>query len=489
MKIFAAGLAQENNTFSPIPSGLDDFFIVRSSDIELGKAVFEEIEPFGVWQLNSLADGHQFIFSMSADSTPSGVIVRSVYESLRDEILGDLENAGAVEIVLLSLHGAMVAEGYDDCDGDIIHRVRNCVGKNVIIAVELDLHCHMSDKMLAQADIIITYKEYPHVDVSARAQELYDLAIAAAESRIQPTMAVFDCKMMGMYPTTGSALRQFVDHLSHLETQEGVLSASFIHSFPWGDVEDAGSKMLVITDNDPILAAHLARELGLQLFSLRHEISFDTLPMERALSLALSKTQGPVVVADQSDNPGGGAPGDSTYVLGWLLAHHVTDAAMGIFYDPQVVKLALAVGEGAQLMVRLGGKMGRASGDPIDMNVRVGRTRKDYIHLWPQQTGEPIKWPCGDVVALHCNGIDLVVSSERCQCFSPTIFADLGIDATKKRLLILKSTQHFYGEFAPIAADIIYMAAPGAIAPIIQDIAYTKMNISDKYPWTDNPHD
>ena len=267
-----------------------------------------------------------------------------------------------------------------------------------------------------------------------------------------------------------------------------MLSASFIHGFPWGDVEDAGSKMLVITDNNQPLAESLAKRLGLEVFALRHRVSFDSLSMEQALRKAISQQSFPVVIADQSDNPGGGAPGDSTYALRWLLDHQVQNVAMAIFYDPEVVQLAIGAGVGATLSVRLGGKMGPTSGDPIELAVKVGAVRRNYSHLWPQQDGDPIKWRAGTIVALYCQGIDIVVSSERCQCFSPCIFEDLGINPMNKKLLILKSTQHFYGAFAPIAAEVIYMAAPGAIQPIMKDIPYCKMATGDKFPWVDNPH-
>ena len=488
MKIFTASLEQETNTFSPIPSGLDNFSVVRHKDIEEGKTHFGNIEPFGVWQQKALVDNYEFLFSLAASATPSGTAVRDAYESLRDEILRDLAAAGPVDVVLLLLHGAMVAEGYDDCEGDIITRLREQVGIDTVIAVELDLHCHLTAQMMAGADLIITYKEYPHVDISDRAAELYDLAVATKQTDIHPTMALFDCKMIGLYPTTNSDLRKFIDSLFQIEQRNEILSVSFIHGFPWGDVKEGGSKMLVVTDNNQQLATSLAQELGLKVFSLRHSIGFDSLPMEEALSLAVSRKSTPVVVADQSDNIGGGAPGDATYALRWLLDHQVQDAAIAILYDPEVVKLAQTAGEGARLLVRLGGKMGAASGEPLDLTVSVGTIRKKYLHKCPQQSGAPIKIPAGDVVALHCQGIDIVVSSERCQCFSPCIFEDLGVNPLQKRLLIPKSIQHFYEAFAPIAAEVIYMAAPGAIVPIMQQIPYQKMATGDKFPWIDNPH-
>jgi len=192
-------------------------------------------------------------------------------------------------------------------------------------------------------------------------------------------------------------------------------------------------------------------------------------------------------VADQSDNTGGGAPGDATFVLRWLLEHGAQDAALAIFYDPEVVKLARKAGRGASLSVRLGGKTGPASGDPLDLTVTVQAIREDYAHALPQAHGDSWLYQAGDVVALRTGTLDIIVSSERCQCFSPAIFTDFGIDPARKRLLIPKSYQHFYGAFAPIAGEIIYMTAPGAVVPDPRRTSYTRLDTTSLYPWVANP--
>jgi len=496
MKIFTSFLATETNTFSPIPTGIEDFIQARPADIASGKHSLENIHPFALWKQKAKTRGDEFIFSLFAFAQPSGLTTRTAYEQLRDELLDNLRSEDHVDIVLLNLHGAMVAAGYDDCEGDILERVRAIIGPDVVIAVELDLHCHLTEQMVSNADIIITYKEYPHVDTNARAEELFNLAVATQQKKIRPSMALYDCRMMGMYPTNTKPMRQFIKTMTEAEQQDDVLSVSFGHGFPFGDVPDAGGKILVVTDNNPSLAKELAQSLGQQIFALRHRINFPCLPLNDALSKATSlsaENSKPIVVADQSDNAGGGAPGDATYALAWLLEHQVQNVGMAIFYDPQVVKLALAAGEGAPLKIRLGGKLGSSSGDPLDIEVTVGTIQRDYQHRFPQidlETGkesEPIYLPVGDVVALDCQGIDIVVSSERAQCFSPCIFTDLDINPSTKSLLVVKSMQHFFGAFAPIASEVIYMAAPGAVPPIVQKISYQRMSTDNKYPWVDNP--
>lgn len=487
MRIFAGGIATETNTFAPVPTSLEDFRVQRGSDAPNGEPSCGLI--FNVWRRQAQTRGDDFVFGLMASAEPSGITVRTAYESLRDELLRDLQTALPVDLVLLVMHGAMVAQGYDDCEEDIIGRVRQIVGSRVVLGVELDLHCHLSAAKIAQANLIVTYKEYPHTDRGERARELFDLAVEVSLGRLHPTVALFDCRMIGLYPTSRQPMRNFVNAMSAAERRSGVRSVSFGHGFQFADLPHVGSKVLVITDDDPALAKEVARDLGIQVYKLRREISFDrlSLPMEPALLKALAATKFPVVVADQSDNTGGGAPGDATFALRWLLARQAEDIATAILYDPEVVKIAQKAGVGATLPVRLGGKMSVHSGDPLDIEVTVLGIRENYLHLFPQQSGEPAHFAAGTVAALRCGTIDIVVGTERCQCVSPSIFSDLGIDPMRKRLLIPKSVQHFYGAFAPIAAEVIYMAASGAVPPDPRLISYRRLCTNEFYPWADNP--
>jgi microcystin degradation protein MlrC len=489
MRIFAAGIATETNTFSPIPTALEDFAVQRGRDAAAGKIDNPSLDLSASWGRQACERGYEFIFGLMAWAQPAGLTVRSAYEALREEMLRDLRSALPVDVVLLNLHGAMVAQGYDDCEEDLIGRVREIVGRKVIIGVELDLHCNLTKPKICAADLVITYKEYPHTDLPDRARELFELAVAARLGRIRPTMALFDCRMTGLYPTTRAPMRAFVEVMAAAEKRSGVLSVSFAHSFPYADLPHIGAKTLAITDNNPHVAEQLARELGLQVYGLRHEIGCESfsLPLEQALTRALASAKRPVVVADQSDNAGGGAPADATFVLRWLLEHRVTDVAMAIFYDPEVVRLALRAGVGAVLPFRLGGKLGLSSGAPVDLEAKVLSFLRNHFHPLLQRDAAPFLFPAGDVVALRCAGIDIVVSSERCQCMSPVIFSDLGIDPKAKRLLIPKSVQHFHAAFAPIAGEIIYMSAPGAVVPDPRQISYQRLQTGRLYPWTDDP--
>ena len=483
MKVFVGGIETETNTFSPMPTGMADFKVIRSLPEEGdvgGLAV-----PVDVFRNRARERGWEFIFSLYATAEPAGITVRPVYESLRDEMLDGLKAALPVDIVLMPLHGAMVAEGYDDCETDMIRRVREIVGPDTKIGVELDLHCDVTEEMIELADAIVIFKEYPHIDIADRAEDLFDIIADAVEGKTSPTMALYDCRMIGMYLTPFEPMRSFVDEMMGLEGSNGLLSLSLAHCFPWGDVPTCGVKMLAITDGDADMAQQIADEMGRKFFQMRHELEMPSLPLDAALDKALSINEYPVVVADQSDNAGGGAPSDSTFVLKALLERGVENAGVAMIWDPVAVQVAMSAGEGATLDLRLGGKMGPMSGDPLDLKVTVRGIIEDLVQEWPQKEGV-LRVPCGAAVALHCKGIDIIVNTRRGQVFSPVVFSSFGIDPLKKRLLVVKSTQHFYAGFAPIASEIIYMAAPGAIAPLFREIPYQRVD-RNKYPWVDNP--
>jgi len=484
MKIFLASVATETNTFSPMPTGLQDFDIIRPADYTAEKAA--EVGDLEIFRQLAAAGGHDFVFSLAAAAQPAGPTVRHVYEGLRDEFLAHLQRELPVDIVFLPLHGAMVADGYDDCEGDMIAHVRQIVGPETVIGVELDLHCHLTQQMVEQANLIVIYKEYPHVDVVLRAKELFQLAVDTKAGKIKPTMALFDCHMIGFYYTPYEPMRSFVDAMMAAEGQNGVLSLSLAHCFPWGNVPDCGARMLAITDNNLEQAQSVATAWGRRFYDIRHTATAASLPMHEALDRALASSEFPIVVADQADNAGGGAPSDSTFVLRELLRRGVTNAGLAMIWDPIVVNLAKAAGVGATLTVRLGGKMGPMSGDPLDLTVTVSAINAKLVQNWPQLNADPLPIQCGEAVALHCQGIDMIVNSKRGQVFSPDVFSNLGIDPAQKKLLVVKSTQHFYAGYAPIAAQILYMAAPGAIAPIMTEIPYTRVDLN-KYPWVDDP--
>lgn len=470
MKVFIASLSTETNSFSPLPTGTASF---EEGAVYHGDATGQPLQywsaPMHIWRDAAEARGWAVAEGLTAHAQPAGPTVRSTFEAYRDEILRDLEAALPVDIVLLSLHGAMIADGYDDCEGDLIDRCRTLAGDKAVIGGLLDPHCHLTEAMLTRASLLVAYKEYPHVDIPERAEDLFALAADAAEGKTAPVMRDFDARMICAMHTPYAPMRGFVDWMQGREAEPGVLSLSLAHGFPWGDHPRVGARALAITDGDPALAETMARELGERLFSLRHEIMRPYPDIDGALDRALAAASGPVVLADVSDNAGGGAPSDATFLLERILARGITGVAIGIFWDPIAVRICREAGEGATLNLRLGGKCGPMSGQPLDLHVTVRRAASGLT----QRFGT-LASALGEMVWVEANGVDIVINDLRTQTFHPEAFTGLGIDLARRRIVCVKSSQHFHAGFAPIASEVIHVATPGAITPDYANIPYTK---------------
>jgi microcystin degradation protein MlrC len=484
MKILIAQLATETNTFAAFPSGLGAYEEYGIFHGDASRKAPTTSGDFLLFLRNLLeADGHEVVESLCAFCQPAGRTVRKVYEDLRDSLLSDLKAAMPVDAVQLFLHGAMVAEGYDDCEGDLIARVRAIVGPKVPIGVELDLHCHFTERMRTSADVIICFKEYPHIDGADRAKELYRILVDTAAGKVRPVTAVADCKMVGLWHTTREPMKGFVKRMQSFEGKDGVLSVSFGHGFPWGDVPEAGSKLWVVTDNDLPKAQALADKLMRELWALREATRAKVVSIDEAIDQALAIDGGPVVLGDGADNPGGGATGDSTFVLRRLLERGIGGVVIGAFWDLGAIAICESAGVGAVIDLRLGGKCGPLSGDPIDLRATVRAIVAEH-----SQGALEGRSPLGTGVWVEAaNDVHILLASVRTQVFGTDAFTGLGITLDDKKIVVVKSTQHFHAQFAPIAKEVIYVTSPGALTSDFASIPYQARSL-DYWPRVANPH-
>ncbi len=484
MRLFIASLHTESNTFAPIPTDLQSF---------TGNCYFQPgAHPdhptttasalLIVARGRSRADGFTLIEGTVTGAHPAGTTSRHAYETLRDEILGQLRDALPVDAVALGLHGAMVAHGYDDCEGDLLARAREIVGSRVPIGATLDPHCHMTPTMLAAANALICYKENPHIDFVERAGELVTLLLRTARGEIRPVSSVWDCRMIDIFMTSSQPMRGFVDRISALEGREGVLSISVVHGFSGSDVPHLGTKMLVITDNRKADGDALAERLGRELYDLRGRCFAELLTPDQGLDRALATHGGPVVLADCLDNPGGGLAGDSTTILHRMLARGIADAAVGALWDPMAVRFCHGAGEGARLRLRFGGKAAPTSGIPVDAEVEVTKVVRDAT-----QNRASSVVAIGDAAAIRVAGIDVILESTRVQTFDPSLFRNLGIEPADRKIVVVKSYGHFRAGFAPIAKDILYIDAGGPYPSDLRKVPYRRIP-RPIWPIDNDPH-
>jgi len=481
MKIFSSGLLTETNTFSRFETTLEafeEYGIVRGpvapgTLVSVGEVVAQ-------WRTLAAEHGDAFHEGLYATAQPAGPVRAADYAALRTELLQAVRAAMPLDIALLFLHGAMVAEGEDDCEGDLIHAVRAIVGPRCVIGVELDPHCHLTAAMTQGADAIVLMREYPHTDYAERAAELFRLCRAAAAGDTRPVMAAVDCHLAGFYPTTSQPMRGLVDVLAEMERRPGILSASLVHGFPWGDVADAGAKVLVVADGDAQLAAQAAQELARAFYRLRHALVPKLVTMDEALR-DLPADGPPRILADAGDNPGGGAPCDHTVMLAALLARPGLRSVMGMIWDPEAVQACMAAGIGQSLKLRIGGKAGDTSGAPVEVQATVLGLAGQHA----QQVGR-IHDPLGAAAWVRCGTVDIVLISRRTQTLSPTAFTNLGVPLHEARVIGVKSSHHYHAEFSKLSSDCRIVETGAALSMDFARLPYRKRN-PNFFPAVDDP--
>ena len=472
MRVFSGGIATETNTFGPMPTGMASFqdrgYYPAGTHPD---HMFYFAGPLWAARIRGKEQGWTLLEGLVAGAQPSGITTRATYERLRAELLADLQAAMPVDMVLLGLHGAMVADGYDDCEGDLLAHVRQIVGPDVVVGAELDPHNHLSQAMVDHADVLISYKEYPHTDVLERAFELVDLCAARVARRIDPTPAVVDTDMIVTLHTSRQPARGFVDRIQAMEGQDGVLSISITHGFAWGDVPDMGTKVLVYTDGDARKAARLARQLADELIALRDALTPHVPGIDEALDQAMAFEGGPVVLSDGADNPGGGAASDATFILQRLIERGIGNVAIGPFWDPIAARIAIEAGEGARLPLRIGGKVGPLSGAPLDLDGHVLAVKHEHTQTGLSNTLTHM----GDCALVEAHGIQILLVSLRNQAMGTDLFTGMGCDLASKKLIVVKSSQHFHASYAKVARHVIYAAAPGAVSFDLRSLPYRKI--------------
>jgi microcystin degradation protein MlrC len=265
--------------------------------------------------------------------------------------------------------------------------------------------------------------------------------------------------------------------MQSLEGRDGILSVSIAQGFATGDVPDMGTKVLVYADGDQAGAQRLARTLADEVIGLREQLMVRYLDVDTALDRALAAEGGPIVLADRSDNPGSGASGDSTFILRRMLERGISNAALGPLWDPIAVRIAFDAGIGARVALRIGGKTGPMSGDPVDVECTVQALIPDMTQK--SQAGTPSAM--GDCALVSVGGIDIVLNTMRTQGLDTGLFGQLGCDPAAKTIVVVKSAQHFHASFARIARDVLYVGAPGSADPNYANLPYKKIR-QPKWP-------
>jgi len=469
MKFFAADYRTENNIFSPLLITYEDFedcIMMHNGEISSeGTGYRPVIRRF---RERAERDGHEIVMGIETVAAASGRIVQADYERIRDGILDHIKAEMPLDAVMLQLHGAMAAVGYDDCEGDILASIREIVGLDVPIGVELDPHAHLTELMVEGSPLLVFYKEQPHLDYVERADDVYHLCVDQAEGRTKPVASVFDCRMLcADIDTTTEPIKGFIQKIESLEGKNDVLSISVVHGYGLADNPDMGVKVLVISDDNKEYGDQLAEQLGLELYDMitgRDEVSSFSymLDIEEAIDKAIENYQqfgGAIVMAEPADTVGGGAPGDSTWFLKGLIERNVPGTIYKQLWDPLAVPLLFKYQVGDTVEVRIGGRYGYSSGPPLDLTATI-------IGLFKASDGFS-----SDAAVIRHGEVDIVLTKKRWGYLDKLKVSDhfpdyeqLGLDAANARILAIKSVY----PYRPENPTGIMVKTEGSLAAIMR---------------------
>ncbi len=464
MRIIAAELSHETNTFSSTPTDLAAFERagIHRAD-QISRHLAGTATPFAGFLDGASKHDFELVPLLAVWATPSGMVTGDALGTLLDEIIAGIQAQPTVDGILLGLHGAMVSELDPDGDGYILSRVRSAVGPDIPIVATTDLHANISQRMVDRADILVGFDTYPHIDQRERGQEATDLLVAMIRKDIRPTAALAKPPMLPTsqnMPTNRDPMKSIIARAHEIEARPNVLNVTVAGGFPPADVAEAGFGVIVTTDGDADVARSLADELAEFAWNQREGFLGGVTSWEDAIRALQSIDHGPLVLVDIGDNPWTGGPGDSSELLRFLLAQDVRGAALALIKDAESVAKCIEAGVGNEVEIRLGGKTDRLHGDTLLVTAYVRMlTDGSYVNAGPMHAG--VRVNLGRTAVIVCNGVEVLVTEHAETPIDLNIFRYHGIEPTKRRVLALKGKGHFRASFEPIAERVILVEGPG----------------------------
>ncbi len=468
MKWIVGSFLHETNTFSTVPTDLEAF---RAQTYLAGEGIPAEYGGTrttigGIMDIAS-ERGDELVFTVAAEATPSGLVTRDAYDTIVGQMLKGFKPSPKADGVLLALHGAMMADGIDDGEGELLARIRGIVGAEMPVVVVLDLHSHITETMVGQTSALIGYQKYPHTDMYERGVEAIRLIERIARGEVKPVSGLNKPPMIppcGTCHTQGGLYSELWEEALRADRPAKILTTSLFAGFPYADVASMGFAVLVYADGDARVAQAEADHLAATAWDRREEFVHKPMSMCEAVSRAAAAVGRPVVIADIADNPGGGASNDGVEILRELMRQGVRDAAVATIYDPKVVQQAWAAGIGGTIRTSLGAKTDSLHGAPIEVEGRV-RLLFDGAFRYKGPMMRGAHGSVGTSAVLEVGGIRVIVCSERLQSRDPELFRAAGIDPLDMKILVVKSAVHFRAAFEPIAVEVMEADGPGLTSP------------------------
>ncbi|MCC6870007.1 MAG: M81 family metallopeptidase [Burkholderiales bacterium] len=466
--IAVGGFQHETNTFAP--SKADYATFVQGGawpPLTEGEAIAARLGGANIPAAGALAAlhaaGQRTTGLVWAAASPTAHVTEDAFERIVGTLTQRLAQAGPVDGVYLDLHGAMVTEHLDDGDGEILARVRCVVGPRVPIVASLDLHANVTQRMLSLADGMVAYRTYPHVDMKATGERAAHLLLALRERDTPLAHALRPLDFLTSLSAQSTWIepgRRLYDLLAAIEREEDTV-LSFTPGFPLADFPECQMAVLGY-GADAARVARAVERLAHAVADAEPEFVVDLHAPDEAVARADAHgaVGAPVVLADTQDNPGAGGNGDTTGLLAALIAANPPGAVLGLLIDRASAAQAHALGVGREARFHLGETSGLPGHVPLAGEFEV-QALADGNFTCTGPMFEGFAMTLGPMAVLAHGNVRVVLASKKVQAADQAMFRHVGIEPGRQRILALKSSAHFRADFAPLAREILIVAAPG----------------------------
>ena len=475
MRVGIIGLQHESNTFLESRTTWEDF---ERGMLLRGTAIRDEFarahhEVGGFFQ-GLDEEGLEAVPIFFAWALPSGPVTARALDQLLAGILEGLKQAGELDGVLVAPHGAAVAENRPDMDGYWLRELRSRVGPVMPIVGTLDLHANLSELMVRDTDALIGFRTNPHLDQRERGREAARLMARMLRGEARPTQAAaFPPLVVNIerQSTSVPPCRECYEALGDMLADKRVLTSSLLLGFPYADVREMGTSVLVVTNDDPELARGLADEFAKYLTLRRDDFVGELIDVEAAIERA-AKMPKPVCLLDVGDNVGGGSPGDGTFLLHALVKHGVRRSFVALC-DPESVECAAKAGIGAKVALELGAKTDHVHGDPLRATARVrGLYDGRFSESQPRHGGlTHFDMGATAVVELEA-GPTVMLTTRRVAPFSLAQLTSASINPKAFEMIVAKGVHAPVAAYAPACPSFIRVNTPGVTTADIGNLPY-----------------
>jgi len=420
--------------------------------------------------------GFEVVPTVMAWGMPLGALTAETFEYLTGELTTRLRAAGPLDGVLLSLHGAMVSESFPDADSEILRRVRSTIGPSVPLVVTIDFHANLTEEMGRWPDGIVGYDTYPHVDQTERGLEAAEILHHMAREGLRPQMWIARRPLLPhilRQPTEFSPMADAMAMAHEIERQPEMISVTVCAGFAYCDVPDAGFGVVALARDTMETAKRSAETIAEHVWKKRDEFQVSLPSPEEAVRDAIAQHEGLTVLVDVGDNMGGGAPGDGTVLLSYLVAHGAREALV-LLPDADAVQRAMDAGVGQRVKLCVGGKTDKQHGEPVAIE-GVVRTLHDGVfrNIGPMWDG--LVCNQGRTAVIDTGRILVVVTERRMPMWNLQQLRVLGIEPSRLRIILVKGAIAHRAAYGPIARRMIEVDTPGVTAADLRRFHYQRL--------------